>query len=355
MRTTTISKKSDRKAIKAMAGQFKKGDAAFAKKVADEKKAKKGIEAYVIPQGLPPAAGAKPKAPKAPAAPKAPKKERAPKAPAAPAAAPAPAAAAPRVVPPEIAKAAKKFKALEIKPGFIVLTEFSKKGGVRFEREEIRQEAYKKVGEEREWKSVKRVDNVEVFNGSRSLVSSAYYAMDRGAAITPLGYYVAEAELPALLDKVREVQAEVAKFNADAAAAKSERRVTVEVYPLEVKLDNAAVVGRIARSVRERLAALLDALREGNRQDFETAWENCRNLEHLATGMQRSSIEFGLEAAKAAKALLLEELREQAEKAGKKPKDLSADDRAAAARRVPASEIEALEAAIDVFTPPAGA
>lgn len=197
------------------------------------------------------------------------------------------------------------------RPGFIVAVEFSALGGVTYDREDIREDV---VGEglEAEFKTVKRVDHVQLNRESRSIINAAYHVLEKHCAQTPIGYYADEAMLAKVEEEIDQVKAAAKIFNEVAQKLGSQRRVVVEIYPLELRLDCEAAARRLVKVVREKLLAIRDALAEGSRRGFELALDKAHNLDRLATGIQSDSIRIAIEHAKEQKALLLEALREGA-------------------------------------------
>lgn len=195
--------------------------------------------------------------------------------------------------------------------GFIVVPEFSASGGVSYDRETIREEDVDQ-GLEAELRTIKRVDNREIVKESKSLLNHAHYVLAKNATHTPIGYF-ADAEALAKIEvEMRELRECAQQLNAVAHAAGSSRRVTVEVYPLVLDLEHEAAARRIAATVRERLSSLRDAMLKCDRKAFESAWDDCRNLERLAVGIQGQAVKLALDHAKQVKGEVLQALREGA-------------------------------------------
>ncbi len=220
----------------------------------------------------------------------------------------------------------------QFKPGHIIAIEFSALGGVRYSRKNS-QTIHVGMGQVTEYDATKVVDNQDLHKESKAIVGAAYYTMDKHCVNTPLGYYADADQLLATRRALAPVQDAARMFNELAYRVGSARRVTIEVYPFELNLDNEQAAKRLCQVVRERLCALHEALSQGDRKAFETAIEPARNLHRLATGIQADSVKFALDAAKEAKTVMLEALRNN-----KDPRHTM--------------DLEPLEAAINLFTMP---
>jgi hypothetical protein len=196
----------------------------------------------------------------------------------------------------------------KIDDGYLVATEFTANGGITYAREDISSEL-----EDRrlraEFKTTKRVDDVDVVGESTKLLNRAHNAITRHCTKTPIGYFVSRAKLVCLEDEISQLRIDVRSFNARAAMLGSARRVRAEVYPLQVAMDDERVAARLAETCRERLRGLAAALKAGDRETFESELERCRNLDRLATGIQREAIVDAIDRAKELKRGLLVDLR----------------------------------------------
>lgn len=190
----------------------------------------------------------------------------------------------------------KRQKEIAWRPGYILALEIRRSGGITYDREQLREE---QEGErlESEFKTSKRVDNVGIVRRAAKLCGSAYYAVARTCAATPLGYFADATMLAKLEAELVPIREEAAQLNDDARTAGSGVRVTIGVYPLELALDNEAAARRIAEIVAERLAAVRDALRAADPEAVTSTLRPCRNLERLATGIHADAVRLALEQA----------------------------------------------------------
>lgn len=221
---------------------------------------------------------------------------------------------------------------IPIRPGYIVALEFSATGGVTYSRETVKSE-----GDTTEVKVVRQADNAELLKDSKAIIGGAYYVMDRTCVNTPLGYYADEQQLIEVRRDVVEYQKAAKSFNEMAAILNSDRRVTIDLFPLALDTTNEAVMWRLARVIADRLGDVRAALRDGDRKAYEAAADKARNLDRMATGANADAVRLALDVAKQRKGELLEQLRS------------GADPKTAGSRL----DLTVLDAAIGMFTEPA--
>lgn len=223
---------------------------------------------------------------------------------------------------------------IPIKPGYIVALEFSAVGGVSYSRETVASE-----GNVAKTVVVREADNAELLKDSKAIIGGAYYVMDRTCVNTPLGYYADEAQLAEVRKDIVEYQRAAKSFNEMAAILNSDRRVTIDLFPLPLDNDNDLALWRLARVIADRLTDVRNALRSGDRKTYEAAADKARNLDRMATGANADAVRLALDVAKNRKGELLEHLRS------------GADAKTIGSRL----DLTVLDAAIGMFTEPAPA
>lgn len=237
-------------------------------------------------------------------------------------------------------------KPLILGKGFFLVPEFSATGGVKYTRRDGHEE---QTGErlEAEFTTTKVVDHVGLLKWSRKIINLAYNAMERHASQTPIGYWVPADKAEAITAEIAGVRKEAESFNTAAHNVGSGRRVRIATYPISMREDDESAAIRLAQTVRERLVALVEALRAGDLDGYATAWKRARNLPRLATGIQAEAVGFALEAAKEGRAIVAALIRgaEQAIPGG--TVGASPMEPAKAGESV---NLDALESAIVLFT-----
>jgi hypothetical protein len=204
-------------------------------------------------------------------------------------------------------------KPITLAPGLFFTAEFSAKGGIRYTRLGAED---KTVHEDKssvaKYKTRKDVDHVGFETWSRKIVNSAYNVMERHCSNTPLGYWIAEDKVPAMLAEIALLKQEAQNMNAAAVLHSSQRRVSIELYCMRSGVeDEEKVAKRLALTVRERLESLMSDLRAGDLNAYATSWKKAKNLPRLATGIQAESIVLALEAARELRAKIAENIKER--------------------------------------------
>lgn len=239
-------------------------------------------------------------------------------------------------------------RAIDIVPGFIVICEFSALGGVSYERKDY-QESREGVKLQAEFSTEKRVDNVDLVALSRRIIARANYLMESNCAHTPIGWFATDEMWRKLNADMQEMREAADVFNQTAKMAGSRRRVVIEIYPIQLNPQGGTqaqesielIARRLAKTIRDRLTDVRDALRAGDIKLFDAAMEKCANLDKLTTGVLRDSVSIAIDGAKVAKTALREALRENP---------------GIASSVVGASlDVESIDAAIGMFTDPESA
>lgn len=201
---------------------------------------------------------------------------------------------------------------IDVGGGYIIATEFGASGGVHYERPSAGREVRETRGGRgrlERYETTKRIDDLESVAMSNQIVNRAYYLVEKFCTRTPLGYYCPAERLTDLDRAMEEVTETAQLFNDCQRDEGGARRVTVALYPLRLAMDDRRAAVRLSETVRERLRAVTDALRAGDVKATENALDRCRNLEGLATGVQREAIQVALDSARDAKRQLAEALR----------------------------------------------
>ena len=130
-----------------------------------------------------------------------------------------------------------------------------------------------------------------------------------------MGWLADEEGARKITEEVAKIRAMADFANARAAEAGCERRVFIRVVVQPFSIDYFGSAPEMARSVREAIVNLRDALRNGEvfpkgrskdvdpnmKDSWSKTWLNCRNLDILAVGPAKDSIRFALDRALVAK------------------------------------------------------
>lgn len=191
---------------------------------------------------------------------------------------------------------------------FVVLDGCHASGGVHYDRTEIET---REVGDavEKEYTTVKRVDHVALCKRADALVGSARYAISKRATRTALGWVADRAAVREIREEIAGIKREAEVFNDHARANRCARRVTIAVVAHEIRAGGGDAIEwakQIASTIREALAwvfaeaqAVVDAWDQFEDEESHKKAitrvaaginSKCRNLDQLATGMQRFAL-----------------------------------------------------------------
>jgi len=242
------------------------------------------------------------------------------------------------------------------RPGWLVIDQSTASGGVRYERRALDESTINRGnGIRTVHRSIKTVDHVEFCAAIDALVKRVDYALRKHGTRVGKNWFVDSAGLKKVEAEVAEIAAEAARLNTeDAAQAMSGRRAYIGILPMPIDFDRHEAVREIARTIRETLTEVHDALRAGAVEDFHKLKLRCINIDRLAVGMQADAIRFALERFATARRAI----KDAAKVAKKKAADAGASPakiEEAAVRGAQdcgaALDLEAIQVAIDHFLP----
>lgn len=212
---------------------------------------------------------------------------------------------------PDMTKLAEITKPLALARGVFFVVEFSAKGGTTYHRiGEEHSETHEDESLTAEYSTRKEVDHIGLAKWSRQIINQAYGVMERHCSPTPIGYWISEEKVSAMLLEIAAVKEEAGKLNRFAAGVNSRRRAHIDIYAMTVgQEDEVKTAMRLAQTVRERLESLREDLVNGDLNAYATSWKRARNLPRLATGIQAESIVLALEAARELRAKVYEGLK----------------------------------------------
>lgn len=229
-----------------------------------------------------------------------------------------------------------------IQPGWLVRDVSSASGGVKHDRQLIKEAAVSTAtgrparggkGRKAEYKTKTTVDHVEICAAIDACVKRVDYALRKNCARTPFGWVTDTDGLARIRTEIAEIDAEATELNERARRAKSARRAYIGVVPAKIEVSTPEAVREIARTVRTVLTDVRDALRNGHVAELHKLKIRSINLDKLAVGFQADAIRFALERVPEA----TKELREAIKKG---------EDPAAAGAKL---DLEVIEAAIVHF------
>ena len=200
-----------------------------------------------------------------------------------------------------------------IRPGLLVSLSTEIKGGVSYEREEIRAEHWVGDAKEAEWQTRKRIEDaaeyeraVKVRGKARSLVV-AQCAQSRHGLLCPVANEVA------LLAAITEAQTLAADYNAGAV------RSRVEVYVILGRVADSDVDAQ--RAINAEVRSLLDAMEAGIRaadpKAIRDAANRAREVGQILTESARGKVTAAMEEARKVAREVVRRVQKEGEEASK--------------------------------------
>lgn len=222
---------------------------------------------------------------------------------------------------------------IKVRPGYIVVDTSTATGGVHYQRKKSKPKSINRgKGVQQEIRTTKTVDHEEAVKAIDALVKRADYACRTLCANTAFGWFVDDIGLRKLYAQFDELRTEAEALNRAAAQVGSERRAHISVIAGKLELSSPHAAREIARTVREVLTGIFDALRAGQvkkklgddgklliRNELHAPLLRAKNLDKLAMGPAGDAIKFALDRIPAAKKEILELLRN-----GESPEDAGA-------------------------------
>lgn len=184
---------------------------------------------------------------------------------------------------------------IKIRPGWIIRDLSTAEGGVTHDARTMRQRRVESGGTCVESRTSRTVDNPAICAALDALVKRVDYVLRKHCARATVGWFADDAALREVQAEVAKIQAEAQEVNARAAAEGSERRATIEIWPLRLDLAvTPKAPARIAGEIRQSLCEIRDAFREGRLGDLHKLQIRTRNLDKLVTGFPSEAIRFAL-------------------------------------------------------------
>lgn len=215
--------------------------------------------------------------------------------------------------------------AIKLTPGYLVADDSYASGGVTYERVYSREQAKINRGRgiERKHRTITRIDHLEAVQTIDALKKQVDYALVKHCVSMPFGWFTNKAGLKKLRIEIEQLRKQANKLNTVAEKVDCARRIRVGIIPalLDVSTEESATA--IARTIRETLTAVRDALRSGMvkrpkdgddsiRDDLHAPLLRCRNLDRLAVGLAGEAVKNALERIPTAKKQILSALKEGA-------------------------------------------
>lgn len=175
---------------------------------------------------------------------------------------------------PEVKVLEEELSRLTLRRGYLVLTEFSAKGGSK--------SSSKKAGKDDHDVITRKYDDKDIWSASTRIISSANQIVRKYTVPTPIGYWIDDLLLPRLQAAMESKTGEAEELNVLAAQLESERRVKIALYPISFDAD-PNLSERILDHVLDTLKSLYHSLKTGDLLEYRAAMHIVRNLHRFVS------------------------------------------------------------------------
>ena len=192
---------------------------------------------------------------------------------------------------------------IEVRAGWILINTSHARGGIHYARTPKSEHAINGgAGVESTHETTKTVDDVQACAAVDAVVKRAHYLLRRAAAWSVLGWVVSD---PTILERVKAeveaLQAEAERVNRAAQAVGSYRRAWISLVAAEVDLATPDAAREVARTIREVLGGLAEAIRAGDLKAYHAPSIKAKNLASLAVGIAGEAVRNALDCLKRAR------------------------------------------------------
>jgi hypothetical protein len=190
---------------------------------------------------------------------------------------------------------------IQVRPGYVVSNTTRATGGVSYQRTRGSQVAIGDDGIQQDIETRKIVDHVEAVRKVASVAKAADYLCRKTCAQTTFGWYCAPDALSDLrvgFDALRDMANAANDF---ARSVGSASRVHVGFVPTMIDLGTEDAAREVARTIRETLSDVIEALRSGavsgngSENKLRGPVQRAKGLDKLATGLAGDAVRMALE------------------------------------------------------------
>lgn len=188
---------------------------------------------------------------------------------------------------------------IQVRPGYVIQNTSVARGGVTYQRTRGSEE---RVGEDgiRQWiETEKTVDHVEAVKRVEAVAKKADYICRSLCASTTFGWFAAPDALPDIKARFSMLRREADEVNEFARSVGSRRRAHVGYVLTSLDLSHEDAARECARTVRETLGEIRDALRAGAVTGKDNALRGpaarAKGLDRLTVGLASEAVKLALE------------------------------------------------------------
>lgn len=179
-----------------------------------------------------------------------------------------------------------KYEDAELRPGLLLLIEFSRPGGVKYQREE---------GARRNQRVV--TDNPALEKMSSKVVNTAYAKLVARFAHTPWGFFCEkDADAEEAFELLTDCRAGAMLANLYAEEINSPRRVRIDIYDIPWNHKKPAFRQRVGEMIAHKLIDLRGVYTSSRMWEYRVKMDRVRNMERLVLGAQHELVAKALAA-----------------------------------------------------------
>lgn len=202
--------------------------------------------------------------------------------------------------PVQAAPVRESFTPAVLRPGELLLIEFSRPGG---SKQHIR--AIEAIDDPLTKRQAKEIHK-QIETGTQKLVNIAYAKMLKEVAHTPWGFFCTEGDLPKVSSALKEVQETAWVMNRFAVEMKHPRRVRIEYYPLKWDHTDVLFRRRIGELIAQKLLDLRNTYTASIMWKYRVRLARAQNLDRLLMpGDQASMVRDAIHSARSQRKVMV--------------------------------------------------
>lgn len=197
-----------------------------------------------------------------------------------------------------------------IKPGYLVSVKTTLRGGVKYEREDIRNEHKKDGSKEEEWRTVKTVTNEEEFKAAEKQRAKIAALVSSRCKLTPFGLICQEEDIEELYMAKELAELMVDEWNTSA----KHTIMTLNVLPVCISTDDERVARDIAKQMRDLAKQMKDAVRAGDVEAIREAAKTAATMKEMFGEEEKARVSLAIKAARDAAKIITKQVIKNKEK-----------------------------------------
>ncbi len=199
------------------------------------------------------------------------------------------------------------FRLADLRPGKLLLLEFSRPGGSTKDDPEYADEASDDETPKKKRKKLpanKAMAQIEQW--SLKVVNNGYARLiSHFAHVDPWGFFCLDEEVSSVEKVLKEIRQAAAFVNKLAIERNSPRRVRIDFYPITWDHTDPLFRQRVGEMIAERLIDLREAYTSKLMWTFRVRFDKAKNIHRLVVGQQVKLIQDALESTKAQRKIMV--------------------------------------------------